>query len=239
MVVKIDMNIPPRFFDSAHKSNDFESVSEKVAKAFISQILGEKDVIKGNPDRHEPDYLSGSRGFEVTFAIESSLVPQLKGVRDLEKSRFSIEDALVSDVLAAARRKSEKTYSCVPSLFIITMSPLFTWFYPFYIKTNYLTEKTWSAMTKKRDILFDELYSTYIDSKAFENILIVLPTHDEHFILFDVHAFGSYKEVDFMKRIGVNNPKIFPTCKTTYVDYGNLPVVYEITIIRYTEDSNI
>ena len=230
MVVKIDMNIPPRFFDSAHRSNDFESVSEKVAKAFISQILGEKNVVKGNPDLHEPDYLAGTKSYEVTFAIESTLVPQLKGIRDLDNSLNNIETSLISDILAAAEKK---VYSCVPSLFIITMSPLLTWFYPYYINTNFFTEMAWSSFAKKRDALFDDLYSTYINRGVFENILITQPTYDEHFILFDVNAFGSHSEVDFMKKIGVNNPKAFPTCKTTYFNPGDFPVVQETTVITY------
>lgn len=236
MIISMDMNIPPHFFDSAHSRNNFESVSERIAKAFISQILNEKDVTKGNPDIFEPDYISDFNSYEVTFAVASSIIPQIKGVRPLEKKPFDIQESLCFDILAASKRKSEKRYSMAPTLFIITLTPLLEWYYPFYIKTDLFGEIAWKAMSQKRNDLFDELYSSYIKTGIFKNVLIVQPTHDEHFVLFDIKVFGSYEDADFITKIGVTSKKAFPLCKVTHVDKEGLPMIYNTTIIRYGEE---
>ena len=91
-------------------------------------------------------------------------------------------------------------------------------------------------MSQKRNNLFDELYSSYIETGIFKNILIVQPTHDEHFILFDTKVFGSYTDADFMTKIGVTNKKAFPLCKFTHIDKEGPPMMYNTTIIRYSEE---
>lgn len=35
-----ELHVPPHFFDSAKAENHFESVSERIAKAFLSEIIG-------------------------------------------------------------------------------------------------------------------------------------------------------------------------------------------------------
>ena len=39
MIIEMELNIPPKFFESAKEENDFESVSERIAKQFITSIL--------------------------------------------------------------------------------------------------------------------------------------------------------------------------------------------------------
>ncbi len=237
MHVKMELNIPPHFFDSANDENNFESVSERIAKAFLIEILKEEEIKKGNPEIHEPDYVSDFKGYEVTFAIKASLVPQLKGIKTLDSSSYNIEDSLINDITAAIKRKADKNYSCTPSLVVITLSPLLSWYYPLFIKPDPLSEIAWGTMVKRRDEFFDKLYSTYISNHRFENIFLIQPTHDEHFVLFDIKNFGSFSDADFIKKVGVKRKKAFPVCKVINVEHGNFPIIYETTIVIYEEES--
>ena len=85
-----ELRIPPHFFDSANAENHFESVSERIAKAFLSGIMNIFPLIRGDDKQGEPDYICGKDGYEVTFAISSSLIPQIKGVKALDGKKNNI-----------------------------------------------------------------------------------------------------------------------------------------------------
>ena len=93
-----ELRIPPHFFDSAKEENHFESVSERIAKSFLIDILNINDIKRGNPELQEPDYIFGEQGYEVTFAIKQSLIPQLKGVRELNGTPNNIEESKMDKV---------------------------------------------------------------------------------------------------------------------------------------------
>lgn len=238
MIVKMELNIPPHFFESADNENNFESVSEKIAKAFVIECLHEKNLKKGCPEKHEPDYISENQGYEVTLAIEETLVPQLKGVKMLETGELNIEDSLIKDIAKAIEKKSCKNYSSIPNLFIITLYPLLTWYYPLYIpvEDSDLSKLIWETKVKRRNDFFDKLYSMYIEGKKFKNIYILLPTHKESFVLFDIKCFGSYADKDFLTPVKTKNKKAFPTYKVTHITNVGSSISQEITVVRYIKE---
>lgn len=164
---------PITFFDSAKESNGFESVSERIAKAFLIDILKIKNIARGDAEAHEPDYVSSGKGYEVTFAVEQSLIPQLKGVRPLDTKSRNIEDELISDISNAASRKAGKTYSCTPSLVIIAVETLPTWYYPLFIRdTDPLSQMAWRIHTRKHNAFFESLYNDYIQAGILKTFIL-------------------------------------------------------------------
>lgn len=230
----LELRIPPHFFDSAKPENNFESVSERIARAFLSGILNIADLRQGDPEEGEPDYVANEKGYEVTFSISQSLIPQLRGVRTLDGKKRNIEQSLISDIKEAVLRKAQKNYSCVPNLVILTISTLPTWYYSLYFDTSNpcdrLAMKFGSA---RRDHLFRELYQNYILTNKFENIYIIQPTFDGTFAFFNIKDFGNNGDA-FLTHVRSTKPKAFPTYRV--VDAGNLLDVnsFEIKIVNYT-----
>ena len=234
MAVKMELNIPPHFFDSAKAENQYESVSERIARAFLVDILKLSDVKRGDPEMHEPDYVLNDQGFEVSFAIKQSLIPQLKGVRALDSAKYNIEESLVNDITEAANRKAAKSYSCIPNLVIISVNTLPTWYYPLYFnETDPLAKLAWKVHTVKRNRLFGDLYANYIQVGKLENIYIIQPTYDGSFAFFNIVSYGKGEE-DFITHVQTNMPEAFPTYKI--IDAGNRDDVttFETTIINYS-----
>lgn len=230
----LELSIPPHFFDSAKPENNFESVSERIARAFLSDILNIANLRRGDPEAGEPDYIANERGYEVTFSISQSIIPQLKGVRNLDGEKRNIEQSLISDINDAVLRKAQKNYSSVPNLVILTISTLPTWYYSLYFDTrnpcDRLAMKYGSA---RRDQLFRELYQNYILTNKFENIYIIQPTFDSTFAFFNIKEFGNDGDA-FLTHVRTSKPKAFPTYRV--VDAGNLMDVnsFEIKIVNYT-----
>lgn len=238
MSFKAELSIPPHFFDSAKASNAFESMSEVMAKQFLKLILNLEDIQKGNPDLGEPDYISGEDGFEVTLAIRASLIPQLKGVKALDTQPRNTENELISVISEAVSRKADKNYSCIPSLVIITLDTLLTWYYPLYFgrtTDDPIEEMIWHAYTHKRDSFFEQLSKQFIDSGKFRNIYIIQPTHTREFVLFDVRAFNANSHSSII-RIATDKPLAFPTYKIVGVDNNKDPFLFETTVINYTQN---
>ena len=234
MAVKVELNIPPHFFDSAKAENNFESVSERIAKAFLRDVLRISSVMRGDPEKHEPDYVLDDQGYEVTFAINQSLIPQLKGVRPLDTQKYDIEKALINDIADATSRKAAKSYSCIPSLVIITVNTLPTWYHSLYFEeTDPFARLAWKVHTAKRDKLFVDLYTDYIQKGKFQDIFIIQPTYDGSFAFFTISAYGSGRE-NFVTLVQTNKPKAFPTYRV--IDAGTPDDVknFETTVINYS-----
>lgn len=230
----LELSIPPHFFDSAKAENHFESVSEQIAKAFLSGILKIPDLRRGDPEVGEPDYIANGKGYEVTFSINQSLFPQLKGVRPLDGAKRNIEQSLVSDINDAVLRKSQKNYSCVPNLVILAISTLPTWYYSLYFDTSNPVDRLASKFaTARRDKLFRELHQNYILTCKFENIYIIQPTFDGTYAFFDIREYANGGDA-FLTHVRSSNPKAFPTYRV--VDAGDLLDVnsFEIKIVNYT-----
>lgn len=229
----LELSIPPHFFDSAKEDNNFESVSERIAKSFLKDILNVTDVTRGDPILLEPDYISKKHGYEVTFAINKSLIPQLKGVRELDSTPTNIEEKLITDITEAVVRKATKSYSCVPNLVIIAINTLPTWYSSLYFKeTDPLCKMAWNVAAAKRNKLFHELYQNYVHTGKFENIFIIQPTFDGTFAFYNVKDFENNKE-NFLIHVQTNQSKAFPSYRV--VDAESLEDVtsLKIKILNY------
>ena len=231
-----ELHIPPHFFDSANAENHFESVSERIAKAFLSGIMNISPLLRGDDKKGEPDYICGEDGYEVTFAISSSLIPQIKGVKALDGKKNNIEESLIDAITDAADRKAAKTYSCVPALVIIAIDTLPTWYHSLYFhEADPFARLAWRAGAAKRDKLFHDLYEQYIRTNKLKNIYIIQPTFDGTFAFYDIALFAQ-KDDGFLTHVKASNPKAFPTYQL--VDAGKLADVssFEIKIVNYTID---
>lgn len=228
-----ELHIPPHFFDSANAENHFESVSERIAKTFLSGIMNISPLIRGDDKQGEPDYICGENGYEVTFAISSSLIPQIKGVKALDGKKNNIEESLVSTIIDAAERKASKKYSCVPALVIIAIDTLPTWYHSLYFQdTDPFARLAWRAGAAKRDKLFYDLYEQYIRTNKLKNIYIIQPTFDGTFAFYDINLFAQKGDA-FLTHVKASNPKAFPTYRI--IDAGNLGDVssFKIKIVNY------
>lgn len=229
-----ELSIPPRFFDSAKAENHFESVSERIVKAFLKAIFNISDITRGNPDLKEPDYIYGDQGYEVTFAINQSLIPQLKGDRDLDKSPVNIETALIEDITAAVNRKASKKYLCIPNLVVIAIRTLPTWYSSIYFQENDPIDRmVWRVAAAKRDKLFHELYRNYISSEKFRDIFIIQPTFDGTFVFYSIKNFECDKE-NFLTHVQSSNPKAFPFYRLVDAERITDVSSLKINVINYT-----
>ncbi|MGN0196520.1 MAG: hypothetical protein ACI4B8_00795 [Candidatus Gastranaerophilaceae bacterium] len=229
-----ELHIPPHFFDSANAENHFESVSERIAKAFLSGIMNISPLIRGDDKQGEPDYICGKDGYEVTFAISSSLIPQIKGIKALDGKKNNIEESLICAITDAAERKAAKTYSCVPALVIIAIDTLPTWYHSLYFyEANPFARLAWKTTTAKRNKLFRDLYEQYVHTNKLKNIYIIQPTFDGTFAFYDIELFAQKKD-SFLTHVKASNPKAFPTYHL--VDAGELADVssFEIKIVNYS-----
>lgn len=231
-----ELHIPPHFFDSAKAENHFESVSERISKAFLSEIMGISPLVRGDDKQGEPDYICGEDGYEVTFAISTSLIPQIKGVKALDGKKSNIEESLICAITDAADRKAAKTYSCVPALVIIAIDTLPTWYHSLYFhESDPFAQMAWRVGAARRDKLFNDLYAQYIRTNKLKNILIIQPTFDGTFAFYNIGEFAQKNE-NFLTHVKVSKPKAFPIYQL--VDAGELADVssFEIKIVNYTID---
>ena len=229
-----ELHIPPHFFDSANAENHFESVSERIAKAFLSDIMSISPLVRGDDKQGEPDYICGENGYEVTFAISSSLIPQIKGVTGLDGKKNNIEKSLISAITDAVERKASKTYSCVPALVIIAIDTLPTWYHSLYFhESDLFAQMAWRVGAAKRDKLFHDLYEQYIRTNKLKNIYIIQPTFDGTFAFYNIDEFAQNNK-NFLIHVKASNPKAFPTYQL--VDAGKLGDIssFEIKIVNYT-----
>ena len=237
MRVKIELHLPDIFFDSAKQINGYESLSEQISKAVLTDILQFKNVKRGDEKKQEPDYISDGQGFEVTFGISNNLIPMLRGRTSLNSSPHNQEQELIDSIKESLVRKSPKTYSVRTTLIIFTLTSLFQWYSWFYIKDSPY-HCLWARAEKKRNELFEEIIREYIGpEKTFENVLIIQPTHDEHYILYDVKEFGNNN--DFMTLIGIKETEkaVFPRYKLISCENGSPPITYEISVVLYRNEA--
>lgn len=233
-VALFELIIPPHFFDSAKAENCFESVSECIAKAFLSEIMHVSPLVRGDDKQGEPDYVSGENGYEVTFAINSSLIPQLKGIKPLDGRKENIEESLICDITEAVERKAAKTYSCVPALVILAISTIPTWYHSLYFhESDPFAKMAWRVGAAKRDKLFHDLYEQYICTNKLKNIYIIQPTFDGTFAFYDIDKFAQNNE-SFLTHVKVSKPSAFPTYQL--VDAGDLgeALYFQIRIVNYS-----
>lgn len=226
MNIKLELSIPLHFFDSARAENDFESVSEKIAKVVISSILKCDNLSRGNPNNKEPDYISGDEGFEVTLAISDSLVPYFKGINRSDGRPHNLESDLVEDISKIVKQKAEKIYDRKPYLIILALNPYPAWYYPLF--TNGTTKFEFGELfVWARNNLFQSLYDNNIkNEKNFKNIYILQPMLNQQFVLYDIAAFGDELQQDFMIQLGIQPGReiAFPNFRCVSVDDADNPI---------------
>lgn len=233
----LELSLPPHFFESAKKENSFESVSERIVKAFLEDILNIKNLRRGDPEIGEPDYMADELGFEVTFSIDQFLIPQLKGVRELDGAKRDIEQSLIADITDAVLRKAQKNYSCVPNLVVLTLRTLPTWYYPLgFSTTDTFERRIWEYAAKRRNKFFSDLYQNYILTNKFENIYIIQPTFNRTFAFFNIKDFGNNGDA-FLTHVCPIQPQAFPIYRV--LDAGNLMDInsFKVKIVNYTLDN--
>ena len=234
MSLELELSIPPHFFDSAKEENDFESVSERIAKQFLKEICGVNNLRRGDEKASEPDYVSNDRGYEVTFAIKQSLIPQLKGVQPLNHSSRNTEKETISDIQTALERKKEKTYCLPTTLVIVTVETIIPWYCNFYFDIDDpFMRLMWSKHIQTRDEFFNEMYTDYIGSGIFDNIIIINPTIKQEFAVFSIKAFHQQSHQG-ITRVATTKPLAYPTYTITNVIKDDNFFQLKTTIIGYS-----
>lgn len=232
MSFELELSIPPHFFDSTRKKNNSESVSERIAKLFLTEICKVQNLRRGDANVFEPDYVSGKNGYEVTFAIKDSIIQQFKGIRPLDKSFRNSESEVIADIKESLENKKDKTYSVPTSLVIITVDTIIPWYAPFYMDlSDRFMQSYWKQRNQRRNAFFNSIYKEYILSKKMENIFIINPTIKQEFALFDISAFYN-GEKEAIIQVATDNPIAFPSYKITNVIKDDNPLFSKTTIIN-------
>lgn len=226
--IRVGMYIPDEFFESARGDSKAESSTEKLARAYIVNLLkiDDKELPRGNPIKHEPDFVYGNEGFEVTIGMKNDFICQLKSEKPL-----CVDDAEVNQRLADGIRvnikkkvdKQEKAYYCVPtSLVVICALPCISWEFENLLKpktivcdniVNTINVDVDSIFQFSCDNLFNELGKRYINSKLFKNINLILPslTYRDSMIVYDIQK---YLDGDrYRKGLRTINPSAIVHCK--------------------------
>ena len=147
MELKLELHIPDSFFDSAKEANNFESLSERLSKSVLNDILHIEGILRGDDKNFEPDYLSNKTGYEVTLGINDSLIPILRGRKTFNDVPHNLEKELIDAIKKALDKKSKKNYSLATTLIIFTLTPLLEWYSSFYL-SECLTYRWWKTLQK-------------------------------------------------------------------------------------------
>ena len=234
MSIELELSIPPHFFYLAIDENNYESVSERIAKQFLKEICGVNNLRRGDDKASEPDYVSNNSGYEVTFAIKQSLIPQLKGVQPLNHSNRNTEMETISDIQTALERKKEKTYCLPTTLVIITVETIIPWYCNFYFDMDdYIMQMMWSKRIQTRDKFFNKIYTDYICSGIFHNIIIINPTIKQEFAVFNIKGFHQQSNQG-ITRVATTKPLAYPTYTITNVIEDDNMFQMKTTIIGHS-----
>lgn len=236
MEITYELYIPPKFFDSAGKENDTESISERIAKAILVNLFGISDaeVTRGNPLKNEPDYLINGKGYEVTFGISQDVIKKIKGLQAINSDEEPVEQALINAINSSLERKTGKsgtkryTVDTVPVIFCIQPFPLWYRNIPKIEPTSFEAIEDanfsdyWNNRQTSRNAFFKKLYDKYVATGIFSDIFILQLTHDENYLLYSIRDFNLHREKGYMKLFGTKNKLAFPSCKVVSTQIGNV-----------------
>ena len=235
MNIVVDFYMPPHLFDSARADNGNESVTERIAKVILESVLGYRDVRRGDPQVHEPDYVCGEKGFEVTLAESQKLIPQLRGRRPADGVQHELEDELILNISNIAQQKSRKFYDRKPVLIVFAFNPIIDWYRELWQKIPQ-AQNLRGLSVQKRNVFFKELNDFYVSNdSAFENIYLLQPTLCQKYVLYDLKAFADNQ--DFIYEIGIRPGRemAFPTFKIKNIVGDTQPINYTINPVQYRE----
>lgn len=220
MTYKCEMYIPDLFFCSARKENDMESLSERIAKALLGNFLKvtQENIIRGNENAGEPDYLIDSQGFEGTTALTEDRICQLRGVKTLSDSESNVEEQLISVIQKAINKKKKKKYSVKTSLIVFCLDPLPDWETvaeedktSIYNENNDTVTFFIKPYVSRKDTFFQSLYYDVIDNGLFQTVIIINLTLDKKIICYDIKQ--TVERTTMGKTIfEVKNDKMIPLC---------------------------
>lgn len=241
MEITYELYIPPMFFSSANRENDYESPSERIVKGILVNLLHISDdlVIRGNEANSEPDYSISGKGYEVTFGITDDVIRQLKGIDSLNHEAIPIEEYLIKAISESLERKVKKSYSLRTTLIVFCIQPFPIW----YTKSpseagsddivNICFSSWLESQQKKRNDFFNKLFNQYVLNGHFEDILILQLTHEGHYVIYSINDFIQTSGENFMHLAGFTQKHKFPHCKVVDSKMGEpfSPIICKYNIL--------
>ena len=215
-------------FASANQQNNYEALSEKLAKAFLANLLKIPDnqITRGEPNRNEPDYICHSKGYEITFCMNPETILKMKGQKPITGKTLNTEQEMIQDISAAVKRKSKKHYSVSTTLFLVNLFPYMQWELSFPVAEEITLENYFETVSssilneglKTRNQFFTTLYNNYIENKIFDDILIACLTNDRRYIIYSINDFSNDKK--FYTYFGIKDNPNIPYCVITNIEKG-------------------
>ena len=219
-----EMFIPANLFESASKKNKYESLSERIVKAILINVLkiSENEIVRGNPNLFEPDYVYKSQGYEVTLAHADEKIKQMKGIAPINSGVDKQEETLIKEIENAIKRKAEKKYSVKTTLTVFNLFPDTFWETDFIKPKYYRLENIQDHIladlwNTKRNDFFNKIFKNYISNGLFDDIFIISLTCNNRYILYSINNF--YKNKNYKTYLGLNNLYL-PHCELVSADYG-------------------
>ena len=217
--VDIEVHLPPALFSSRIEGEKtIDSPSEQIAKNVIALLENtDPEAIRlGLTSNKEPDYMLGDSGFEVTWSEPNSLIRQFQGAVPLSKTSLRMEmfdDYLSARLQAKATARHDGKYCGAEqvSLCCISITPYIRWYFtePSYFSICSLGDWRDEVIVRARNKVWRKIYDTYIETGIFENIYVIQPTHDSHYVCYDMKAANT-GGVDIIK-LDIAN-KTIPWC---------------------------
>lgn len=217
-------------FASADKQNNYEALSEKLAKAFLANLLKVTDdqITRGEPNKYEPDYICKDKGYEITFCMNPETILKMKGQKPITGETINSEQEMIKYINAAAKRKSKKHYSISTTLFLINLFPNPKWEWNFPIEKEITIENLYDTVSslilngelETRNKFFKSLYSNYIENNIFADILIACLTNDKRYIIYNINNYANNKK--FYTYFGIQDNPNIPYCVMTNVKKGEM-----------------
>lgn len=217
-------------FASANKQNNYEALSEKLAKAFLANLLKVTDeqIIRGEPNKNEPDYICHSKGYEITFCMNPETILKMKGQMPITSETINTEQEMIKYINAAVKRKSKKHYSVSTTLFLINLFPYLQWELSFPVAKEITLENYYETVCssilndglKTRDHFFKTLYNSYIENNVFDEILIACLTNDKKYIIYSINDFSNNRK--FYTYFGIKDNPNIPYCVMTKIEKGEM-----------------
>ncbi len=215
-------------FASANQQNNYEALSEKLAKAFLANLLKIPDnqITRGEPNRNEPDYICHSKGYEITFCMNPETILKMKGQKPITGKTLNTEQEMIKYISAAVKRKSKKHYSVSTTLFLVNLFPYMQWELSFPVAEEITLENYFETVSssilneglKTRNQFFTTLYNNYIENKIFDDILIACLTNDRRYIIYSINDFSNDKK--FYTYFGIKDNPNIPYCVITNIEKG-------------------
>ena len=217
-------------FASANHQNNYEALSEKLAKAFLIHLLHSSDeqIERGDPSKNEPDYIYNGKGYEITFCMNPELILKMKGQKPITHEIMNVEQEMIKYINAAAKRKSAKHYSVGTTLFLINLFPCLLWELNFPVAKEITLENYYDTvcssilndMPKTRNQFFKTLYNSYIGNNTFDDILIACLTNNKRYIIYSINDFSN--NMKFYTYFGIKDNPNIPYCVITNFEQSEL-----------------